>query len=250
MMAQLGFTFYPKDWWSSDSFFILEPVERYVYLELLFIMYSNNGVVSNNRELLERRLRTKITENTWLKVCSLLTIDGDNLTSEKVKKRIKKSLSSKENGKKGGRPPKDEEPKKPNEKPNSENQVNLKIEHEKNQVNLTKNPPSEIEIESEIERERESEIEKEVGLPAHPLEGSNLFRKPIIPTKQEVWEHFQRNGATKEMAKSFFEKHDGVGWHLNGSPIVNWSALANRFISNWNKKEPDIQAAPPLRRVQ
>ena len=62
---------------------------------------------------------------------------------------------------------------------------------------------------------------------------SNLFRKPNIPTKEQVWEVFQRNKATKEMAKSFYEKYESIGWITNSGAITNFVPLANKFISNW-----------------
>lgn len=69
------------------------------------------------------------------------------------------------------------------------------------------------------------------------LKNSNLFRQPIIPTKNQVWEYFHGQRATKDMAKAFYDKYDGTGWFLNGSPIIKWESLANTFITNWNKIE-------------
>lgn len=62
-------------------------------------------------------------------------------------------------------------------------------------------------------------------------------REPRIPTKDAVWEVFHRNGGTKEMAKSFYEKYEGTGWVLSGSPIINFTPLANKFIDNWKRNE-------------
>jgi hypothetical protein len=69
------------------------------------------------------------------------------------------------------------------------------------------------------------------------LKNSNLFRQPTIPTKDQVWEYFSGLGATKEMAKSFYDKHEATGWFYNGSPIVKWASFANNFVTNWNKIE-------------
>jgi hypothetical protein len=69
------------------------------------------------------------------------------------------------------------------------------------------------------------------------IQNSNLFRQPNIPTKEQVWEFFHGAKATKEMAKAFYDKYDGTGWFINGSPIVKWQAFANNFITNWNKIE-------------
>ena len=66
---------------------------------------------------------------------------------------------------------------------------------------------------------------------------SNLNRQPNIPTKEQVWEVFQRNGGTKEMAKSFYEKYESVGWITNTGAITNFTPLATRFISTWKTIE-------------
>jgi hypothetical protein len=68
---------------------------------------------------------------------------------------------------------------------------------------------------------------------------SNLFRKPNIPTFEQVREKFLTNGGTEEMAKGFFNKWEGVEWYCNGSPIKNWQSFANNYISTWNKNLED-----------
>lgn len=70
-----------------------------------------------------------------------------------------------------------------------------------------------------------------------PLAGSNLFRKPVIPTKQDVLESILAAGGTKEMAKSFYEKYEATGWYLNGSPVINHRALASKFVTTWRGNE-------------
>jgi hypothetical protein len=142
-MAQLGFTFYPKDWWTSDSFFLLQPYERYIYLECLFIMYSQDGWMSNSKLIVERRLGTTIRDEVWNKIKDLFISEGDHITHKSVNARMRKTLSNRENGKLGGRPKtqcikEDEKPKKP-------------------KIKTQKNPPLEIEVEKEIEIEEEGE---------------------------------------------------------------------------------------------
>lgn len=78
------------------------------------------------------------------------------------------------------------------------------------------------------------------------LSESNLFRKPNIPTKTQVLEAITAAGGTKEMAKSFWQKHESTGWFSNGSPIKNYVVLAQRFVSNWKGKENETSNAPPL----
>ena len=102
---------------------------------------------------------------------------------------------------------------------------------------------------------KESKESKEEGSISPDLLKSNLFRLPIIPTKEQVWELFYSNGGTKQMSESFFSKHEGTGWFLNGSPIINWRAVALRFIGNWIKNDElkpvkEYQSsAPPLRQA-
>lgn len=85
--------------------------------------------------------------------------------------------------------------------------------------------------------------EEEKRVNGHSLENSNLFRKPVVPTKNQVWEAFSGIGGTKEMAKKFYDKYEGTGWFLNGSPIINFKSLVGGFIATWKKndqsKNPD-----------
>lgn len=73
--------------------------------------------------------------------------------------------------------------------------------------------------------------------PALDLSKSNLFRKPVIPTKQEVFECFSRAGGTDEMAESFWNKYEGTGWYLNNTPVVNYTSLVHKFVTNWNSND-------------
>lgn len=83
-----------------------------------------------------------------------------------------------------------------------------------------------------------TEVEGKGTVP-HPLQNSNLFRKPNVPTIEQVQEKFLGSGGTKEMAEKFYSKHGSVDWYLNGSPITNFSNLVPGFITNWNKNNKD-----------
>lgn len=103
-------------------------------------------------------------------------------------------------------------------------------------------------------KERKGEERKEYKQPNGDFEkniaDSNLFRKPNVPTRDQVWEAFLMSGGTKEMAKSFWEKHESTGWFINGSPIINYVSLAQRFIRNWNenhKKDEPTKTSPSLK---
>lgn len=136
MSDQLGFTFYPKDWWTSDKFFNLEPIERYIYLECLFIMYQNDGYLKTQKTQIEKRLSLKITDDQWENITEGFVIENNLFTHKSVNKRLKKAITNRINGSKGGRPPKENKPKKPN-------------------LETQNNPPSEREKEREKEREDE-----------------------------------------------------------------------------------------------
>jgi len=84
----------------------------------------------------------------------------------------------------------------------------------------------------------ESETRAE-GENFHPpdLSKSNLFREPVIPTKQEVLECFIQNGGTKEMAKSFWERNQATGWFFKGSPITNFRNMVGSYVTNWKKND-------------
>lgn len=137
MSDKLGFTFYPKDWWTSESYFELTPIQRYYYLECLFIMYSNDGFMKTQKTQFENRTRTQVLQSDWDLVISKFILDNGQFTHPSVNKRLRKTVANRENGKKGGRPPK---PKKPN-------------------LETQKNPP----LESERERERENKDKENIS---------------------------------------------------------------------------------------
>lgn len=87
-------------------------------------------------------------------------------------------------------------------------------------------------------QEEEGVKEKDGKLPTSTdLSKSNLYRKPVIPTKDKVLEVFISNGGTKEMAKTFWDNNEGTGWFLKGSPITNFANLVPSFVQNWKKIE-------------
>jgi hypothetical protein len=148
---------------------------------------------------------------------------------EPIKQQLKRDLKRWENfrekqsynGKKGGRPAKAN-----TETENPENPKNPSLSDESQKsLNVTVNVNDNV----------NANVIESTG--AHALENSNLFRKPSIPTSQQVHEAFVRLGGTQEMAQKFYEKHSSVEWFLNGSPIKNFAALIPSFIDNWKKNE-------------
>ena len=107
-----------------------------------------------------------------------------------------------------------------------EQQVNNRRTTDEQQVNIYK---------EELE-EKESKEEKEVSS-AISLKNSNLFRKPKVPSLEEVQMNFVSCGGNKEMAEAFFNKHSAVDWFMKGSPITNYKTLIPNFIKIYNENE-------------
>lgn len=180
MSDKLGFTFYPKDWWTSDSYFELTPIQRYYYLECLFIMYSNDGIMKTQKTQFENRTRTQVLQNDWDCVVSRFELIDGNYTHISVNKRLRKAVSNRENGKKGGRPKKEtEKPKKPN-------------------FETQKNPP----LESERESEEESKTENKNNLIFNELIVSEIW---LTETAMQSNQKFSINEV-----KSFLKKYNDM----------------------------------------
>lgn len=86
--------------------------------------------------------------------------------------------------------------------------------------------------------------EKKVGHMTSHMEDVNTIvfnnnKEQVIPTFEKVWEVFQRQGGTKEMAESFFNKHQATEWKINNTPIARWEFLSNNFIASWNRNEQE-----------
>lgn len=138
-MDKLGFTFYPQDWWTSDSFFEFNPFERYVYLECLFLMYRNDGYMKTQKTQFENRIKILVTDEIWEKITGKFIKDEKGYTSLTVNKRLRKAGISRVNGQKGGRPKKGNNPENPTLKPKEKGK-------EKTKENLIDEKLSEWEI--------------------------------------------------------------------------------------------------------
>lgn len=104
-------------------------------------MYVNGGSIANDKVNVERRLGTTISDSVWSKIVELMDMTEDGkITHRSVNARLRKAITSRENGKNGGRP-RNKNPENPENKPNE-------------------NPPLERERESKKEIESESETDK------------------------------------------------------------------------------------------
>lgn len=87
-----------------------------------------------------------------------------------------------------------------------------------------------------------NDIRENTGPPAS-LKNSNLYRQPNIPTFEKVHELFIMQGGTKEMAEKFYQKHEGTGWFINGSPIVKVESLIANYRMSWQNNNGSNQVA-------
>lgn len=154
-MSKLGYTWYPQDWWTSETFKRLKrfPMVRYVIRELFDLMYKEGEPIEMNRDYLIDDFNINLSDDEYEKLLQFIEIKEDGKWwIESIKKRLTKAESARENGKNGGRP-------KGSKKPETEPEEKNPKTQEKN----PKNPPleKEREIESKIEIESKDEDEKE-----------------------------------------------------------------------------------------
>jgi hypothetical protein len=224
MSEKLGYTWYPKDWSSSDAVFELTLIERGLYRELIdmAMMNGNNTIISSKtwarkfgstEDEIEDILITLIGLN-------LIEIKDDKLFIPSCERRLVKVNANKKNGVSGGRP------KKPKENPTN---------------NPTNNPN---ETQHERQRERERENKKEIEIKTEE-ELSDLFQEFFnSPTSDAMIKnncqlhHLEEKAIRKRMKdywlqKSFiFEANKSI--HDIRSHFTNWLKL-------------DLKANPPFR---
>lgn len=157
-MNQLGYTWYPQDWWTSETFKRLKrfPMVRYALRELFDLMYKEGTSVEMNRDYLFDDFNIEFTDAEYNKLLEYIEVQEDGTWwISSIKKRISRAQAARENGKLGGRPKKTEKPK------NKTQISSKKITQEpsiKTQGQNPNNPP----LEREREREREREIKEKV----------------------------------------------------------------------------------------
>lgn len=228
----LGFTFYPQDWWTSDRYFSLDATERYIYLECIFKMYSNGGYLNPNKKLLETQLRTEIKPNCWDKITEFFVLTDLGYYDISVLKRLKKSVSNRVNGQKGGRPKK-------TQKPNLETQNNPPYIIEDN-INI-----------KEVEEEVEEEVKENPTSSTPPPAENNFIQpqtamqyKPIDECRKEYDEKYlQQKQAIQmnhmlndEQMKSLQDSFDSwIKTTTEGKIMHDYCT----HFSNWVNKNPD-----------
>lgn len=184
---------------------------------------------------LENRLRTQISDEVWNIITEKFIQDDNGYTHASVNKRLRKVIANRENGQKGGRPP-------------------------KTQITQIENPKKPT-LEREREREGESEIQSKKEIestgdksPSRPK--SNL--KETLPTREKAFYQDLVPYAElypKEMLREFFnywsEKNKSetkMKWELERTfeipkRLTTWAKRESNF-KNSNQKNQTNEPAP------
>lgn len=231
-MAQLGYTFYAKDWFTSNTRKRLKrfPLVRYTIRELIDLMNIESGPIEMNRDYLIDDLDIELNDKEFEKLMEYVEVQEDGrwwLTS--IKKRITKAEAARENGKKGGRPRGSKKTQKPREKTQEEN---------------PKNPPLERERERESKREIESKI-KEKGNESRALDFLNKNYPSRFET-QFLMRYKNKIQDIDSFIKRFNNKVDTE--NLEYTDKILFARLDN-FADSWikNQKEENINSTAPKR---
>lgn len=167
-MSKLGYTWYPQDWWTSETYKRLKryPMVRYAIRELFDLMYKEEGPVEMSRDYLYDDFNIELSDQEYSKLMEYIQVMDDGkwwITS--IKKRISRAETSRENGKKGGRPKKTQKPKVITQKDN------------------LKNPP--LEREGEREREIKDKREDNVELKFNDIDNKKF--RDVLKFESQQW---------------------------------------------------------------
>lgn len=236
MSKKLGYTWYSGDWNSSKRVARLNLFERGLYREFIDMAMANGNRILYELDIWAHIFWCKEKEiakavEKLKSICDesgtpLLQQEGNVLSIPSCEKRIERSKQNSLNGSNGGAPRGNTNAKKDEEK-TTEIQPNMEIETTEKQAQYNT-----IQYNSIQETSNENKQP-----PIADLSESNLYRKPVIPSYEQVWEYFARSGGTEEMARKFYDKNDGLGWFYNNTPITNWCKFASNFINNWKDNE-------------
>ena len=108
MSKKLGYTFYPKDWQTSDAVFELNLSERGFYRELIDSAMLNDNNTEIKIDVWSRKYNVSIEEletiiNKLINL-KLVVLKSNYFFIPSCEKRIEKINKNRDNGQKGGRP--------------------------------------------------------------------------------------------------------------------------------------------------
>lgn len=226
-MSQLGYTWYPQDWWTSETFKRLKryPMVRYAIRELFDLMYKEGQPVLMNRDYLFDDFNIVLSDDEYKKLMNFIVITEDGKWwIESIRKRISKAESARENGKKGGRPKLQKNPK------NNEISETQKPT-EKTQAQNPNNPSYKI---KEKEKEKVKEKERETR--------ATFFLKNNFPIRYEtdfLMKYKSRINNLEKFTEDFDDKCDIEGLEFTQKILF---ARLGQFARNWiefqNKNKP------------
>jgi hypothetical protein len=214
-MAKLGYTWYPKDWGTSESVFELSLSERGLYREFIDLAMLNDNTTEIKKDVWVRKFCVSdIDLNTILDKLldlNLIEINDNILFIPSCENRLKLVRGGSNGGKKS----------KPNSKPTPKPFESL---DEKNLKPTPKQREKEIEIESKIEKK-----EKEINI-------------------NDIKLYFFENGYSEISAQKFYDYYSVASWKdSKGNKVKNWKQKAQAV---WFKPENKIiDTNSPLKMV-
>ena len=124
-MAELGYTWFPKDWATDEKVFDLTLSERGLYRELIDLAMMNDNKTELNLKRFERMFGECLANVEQmlekLHALNLINVSYGFIRVPSCEKRLKKIRSNRENGKKGGAPKGNKNASKNNPKNNQQN---------------------------------------------------------------------------------------------------------------------------------
>jgi len=190
-MDKLGYTFYPKDYISDPDVMMMTPTQRGIYRDLIDLAYMSDNCIKYNLMQLSKYCNAEVEDVEDILNLKGLKI-GEYWTIPSCNKRIDKAKVNRENGSKGGRPPKPKN----------------------NPTNIPTNNPNETQTERQREREREREIKKENIIPmsGKPDDVKEDSKDSEITTITEKWITY--------INSIFAKKYTSASWSKKIEPNI------------------------------
>jgi len=224
-MSNLGYTFYPKDWWQSETFFKLEPKLRYVFLEIISMLYIEGGEWCATPEKVAQRFHILVSETDWEKLRKCFVIDGEMWQHTAVNKRLRRAIASRENGKLGGRP------------------INLDNLEIKPRITHLSKVKEKVKVKEKIKEKVNKEKEEK------EIKPKNGFTPP---TREESLKFLNENSNTIKrdckilVIESFHGYYEGNGWvQARGAKIKDWQATLRGWVVKEMKYNPNYFTSLP-----
>jgi hypothetical protein len=210
-MSKLGYTFYPKDWQTSDRVFQLSLEERAIYREIIDLSYENDNQIEEKIEIWARKWNAK-PKQISKGICKLLdlgliTREGDKITVPASEPRLTLVRA----GRKGG------EMSKPTPKPMPKPEHKPTPKGEANQKKI-----------KEIEKKEKDE--------------SAGFAPPSFLS---FLNFFTDNGYKKETAQKAFDYYEKRNWKdSHNNSVKDWQDKCRRLWFKDSEKDPDRKLTP------